>query len=313
MLSLPIPMSLMLCALAPSVTAAYHHHSHYKPSEYQSSLPFSSGSPFASGSNSPPIPSGAASRAPYPAGNGTIYGLTATGTGTISTTFTTTIKSTIYMTAPGEGESPASTGDVGILGPDSGPSSCLAPTTVTVSQISTITVTASSSQSLVETPVPLESQLPGQASISTPGASVVPVSSSVDAEDQAPSGTSTVEQVDKLVRSHASTQSAILDTISSKSASTSATSTKVNIPSSSSTVSNANSASSSSTAQSSTSLTPNGIKAGVAGYQSITDKSAWSQFTPHIGWYSDYWPNTPDSGSVSGIGMVRSIYPKISK
>ena len=52
------------------------------------------------------------------------------------------------------------------------------------------------------------------------------------------------------------------------------------------------------------SLIPNGKKAGVAGYRSITDKSSWGQFTAHIGWYSDYWPNTPDSGSVTGVGMV---------
>ena len=52
------------------------------------------------------------------------------------------------------------------------------------------------------------------------------------------------------------------------------------------------------------SLIPNGVKAGVAGYRSITDKSSWTQFTPHIGWYSDYWPDTPDSGSVTGVGMV---------
>lgn len=51
-------------------------------------------------------------------------------------------------------------------------------------------------------------------------------------------------------------------------------------------------------------LTANGIKAGVAGYRSITEKAAWSQLESHIGWYSDYWPDTPDSGSVTGIGMV---------
>ena len=55
-------------------------------------------------------------------------------------------------------------------------------------------------------------------------------------------------------------------------------------------------------------LTPNGIKAGVAGYVSITENSSWSQFRPHIGWYSDYWPNTIDSGSVKGIPMVSPAF-----
>ena len=57
------------------------------------------------------------------------------------------------------------------------------------------------------------------------------------------------------------------------------------------------------------SLTPHGVKAGVAGYRSITDKSSWDQFTSHIGWYSDYWPDTPDSGSVTGVGMVSLFCP----
>ena len=46
----------------------------------------------------------------------------------------------------------------------------------------------------------------------------------------------------------------------------------------------------------------------MAGYVSITEKSSWSQFTPHIGWYSDYWPNTTDFGSVKGIPMVSPAF-----
>ncbi len=63
-------------------------------------------------------------------------------------------------------------------------------------------------------------------------------------------------------------------------------------------------ASSGSTSTSSSSLTPNGIKAGIAGFRTITDKPDWDKFTPFIGWYSDYFPDTPGSGKVSGIPMV---------
>jgi len=52
------------------------------------------------------------------------------------------------------------------------------------------------------------------------------------------------------------------------------------------------------------SLSPGGKKAGISGFKNIADQADWSKFTPHISWYSDYWPNTPDSGSVKGIGMV---------
>ena len=55
-------------------------------------------------------------------------------------------------------------------------------------------------------------------------------------------------------------------------------------------------------------LTPNRVRAGVGGYVSITEKSSWSQFTPHIGWYSDYWPNTTDSGSVKRIPTVSPAF-----
>ena len=53
-------------------------------------------------------------------------------------------------------------------------------------------------------------------------------------------------------------------------------------------------------------ITPGGKKAGISGYGNIAMMADWSQFTPHISWYSDYTPNPPDSGDVKGIGMVRS-------
>ena len=63
----------------------------------------------------------------------------------------------------------------------------------------------------------------------------------------------------------------------------------------------------SSTSRSSSSLSPNGIKAGVAGYRSITGMADWDKITPYIGWYSDYFPDTPDSGKVAGIPMVSAV------
>ena len=67
---------------------------------------------------------------------------------------------------------------------------------------------------------------------------------------------------------------------------------------------------SSSDSISSSGLTPNNNKAGVAGFKNIqiTYKAALAQYAPYISWYSDYWPNTPDFPSgdytVKGIGMV---------
>lgn len=63
-------------------------------------------------------------------------------------------------------------------------------------------------------------------------------------------------------------------------------------------------ASSGSTSTSSSSLTPNNIKAGISGYRSITEVADWDLFTPYIGWYSDYFPDTPASGQVAGIPML---------
>ena len=54
--------------------------------------------------------------------------------------------------------------------------------------------------------------------------------------------------------------------------------------------------------------TVNGIKAGLSGYPKINlySKPGMDAFAPHIGWYSDYTPSTPDYGKVQGIPMVSS-------
>lgn len=59
----------------------------------------------------------------------------------------------------------------------------------------------------------------------------------------------------------------------------------------------------------STGMSPGGKKAGISGFEGITSKAAWTQFTSKISWYSDYTPNPADSGSVKGIGMVR--FPRL--
>lgn len=69
----------------------------------------------------------------------------------------------------------------------------------------------------------------------------------------------------------------------------------------------ASSSSAPSTAGTKSNITPGGKKAGISGYVNIAMKADWSQFTPHISWYSDYTPNPPDSGDVKGIGMVRTF------
>ncbi|KAK1036393.1 hypothetical protein LTR33_016356 [Friedmanniomyces endolithicus] len=73
-------------------------------------------------------------------------------------------------------------------------------------------------------------------------------------------------------------------------------------------------ASSSSTASSATApsgsgvsasnLTPSGKKAGLSGYIGIQNTQSFSDMAPHISWYSDYTPNTPDEQGVTGIGML---------
>ncbi|KAK5109873.1 hypothetical protein LTR62_006480 [Meristemomyces frigidus] len=51
-------------------------------------------------------------------------------------------------------------------------------------------------------------------------------------------------------------------------------------------------------------LTPNGKKRGLSGYVGIQSTDAFKQYAPHISWYSDYTPNTPDAEGVMGIGML---------
>jgi len=51
-------------------------------------------------------------------------------------------------------------------------------------------------------------------------------------------------------------------------------------------------------------LTPNGKKAGLSGYIGIQNTQSFSDMAPHISWYSDYTPNTPDEQGVTGIGML---------
>ena len=45
-------------------------------------------------------------------------------------------------------------------------------------------------------------------------------------------------------------------------------------------------------------------KAGLSGYEGIQNTNAWNSFAPHIAWYSDYTPNTPNVSSVLGVGML---------
>lgn len=53
-----------------------------------------------------------------------------------------------------------------------------------------------------------------------------------------------------------------------------------------------------------TNLTPNGKKAGLSGFVNIDYYPAFKQLAPYISWYSDYYPNTPDSAGVKGVGML---------
>ena len=51
-------------------------------------------------------------------------------------------------------------------------------------------------------------------------------------------------------------------------------------------------------------LSPHGKKAGLSGYVGIQGKAAFHQLAPHISWYSDYTPNTPNFHGVKGVGML---------
>lgn len=345
---------LTLCAIAPFAQAVHSHHSHRKSSGYRSVV--NSGAPFSSGSDAAPFPSGAPLNAPFPLGNGTVGGPTGTGTGSISTTITISIQSTIYVTSPEGGISPtsgggaggsagpalpasgapisASSGNPGI--PGEGASSCASPVTLTITVDTTVTVTqvssasespiepqaaaglssAATSQASIQSQAPIQSMAPAVLQSSVPIAAASSsvtngLSSAAAVAYQAPSSTTNavVEQTDGQVGYSAPTQISSSTPASSTPASIPIASATSVAPVSPSVAATTASSSLSSAHVSSNSLTPNGIKAGVAGYRSITGKSSWSQFTPHIGWYSDYWPNTPASGSVTGVPMVSPHSP----
>lgn len=342
MQSLSATVYLTLCAIAPFTQAVHSHHSHSRSSGYRSVI--NSGTPSTPGSNAAPFPIGAPSNGPFPLGNGTVGGPTGTGTGSISTTITISIQSTIYVTAPEGERSPTSAGgadgSAGATGPALGApmsalsnipgtlgevvSSCVSPVTVTTTTDTTVTVIQVSSPSgnPIESQAPLGSLSAGtsqarsqsQATVQSsapvapqPSVPIATASSVAVVASQAPGSTTNtvVELTDRQVGYSVPSQIA---------SSTPASSTLASIPIASATSSSLVSSSiatstPSSALVSSNNLTPNGIKAGVAGYRSITAKSSWSQFSPHIGWYSDYWPNTPDSGSVTGVPMVSPYSP----
>lgn len=178
----------LLAALLPAVLAIpqhgaiYSHHGSHRGSKPPGGWPHPTGGPFHSGQA--PFPPKASGGAPFPAGNSTAGGATATGTGIGMVT----IKSTINLipvpltsSTPVVGQSPATTGAVaggpggpGQSGSPGSPSgvpggSGLAggtcgPATVTVTTANTVTVTvqASASPSLIESP---QSSAPVQSSV----------------------------------------------------------------------------------------------------------------------------------------------------
>ena len=164
----------LFSALLPAVLAVpQQQHGHslghgpYKGSGSRLPTGYPTGGPFA--------PSGA----PYPAGNSTAVGPTASGIGTGGPV---TIQSTINVlpqplsTSAGVGESPVTTGAAGALGSSAGgpggngvgqAGSTCGPPTVTVTQANTVTVTvpASPSQALVQSggaPAQLPTSAPAQ-------------------------------------------------------------------------------------------------------------------------------------------------------
>lgn len=289
-------LSLVLCAIASFTDAAYHHSSHRRPSGYGHSILPSVDGPFASGSG---IPVSTLPKAPYPIGNGTVGGSTGTGTASISITTTAALDSMIYVSSLGEAQSPISTD--GGRGPSEEVSSCDLPVIITVTQEATIT----STMAAVPAQSPLESQSaplnqpPSQSQQSSnplPVASSIPSVAPAAGEAQVPnaSSASTISAPEKIV-----SQLRALGVVLSP-----AVSATVAVPASAKIVASTSSTKPSSAQTGGNGLIPNGVKAGVAGYRSITDKSSWSQFTPHIGWYSDYWPDTPDSVTVTGVRMV---------
>lgn len=166
----------LLAALLPAVLAIPQHgsiwHGPHRGSKHPSGWPHPTGGPFQSGhAPFPPKPSGGI---PFPAGNSTSGGATATGTGIAMVT----IKSTISLipvpltsSVPVAGQSPATTGaagpgEAGQSGQSGSPGSpsggsggsgaagnTCGPATVTVTTANTVTVTVQASPS----PSPIES------------------------------------------------------------------------------------------------------------------------------------------------------------
>lgn len=163
---MPLLNIALLAALLPAVLAIPQHgsmwHGPHKGSKPASGWPYPTGGPFSSGQA--PFPPKASASAPFPAGNSTAGGATATNTGMV------TIKSTINLIPvpltspiPVAGQSPATTGvaapggsggagQSGSPGSPSGGSGGLGqagntcgPATVTVTTANTVTVTVQAS------------------------------------------------------------------------------------------------------------------------------------------------------------------------
>ena len=171
----------LLVALLPAVLAIPQHgsiyHGHHKGSKSPNGHLHPRDGPFQSGQV--PFPPKASGDAPFPAGNSTVGGATATATGMV------TIKSTINLipvpltsSTPVLGQSPATTGAAGAGGPSGSQQSgspgtpsgspgqagnTCGPATVTVTTANTVTVTvqATPSPSLTESP---QSSAPVQSS-----------------------------------------------------------------------------------------------------------------------------------------------------
>ena len=298
---------LALFAATPFTVVAHHPHSHHKPSGYKTDHSNPTSYPLASGTGNQPFPS---LSAPYPAGNGTNGGSTSAGSQLSGNAIISTVQSTIYVTSPEDTASGGFGGTQQVAsftgiplslspsGPNEGASLCGPPAIVTVTG-ETITITetsaVSSSQTLSQSQSSAASRASTQSSASSQSSfSADPIASETAIPTQSP--TSLASIAEKLAIQPVSSQVAASSGSISAVVSTSPTAAASNLPITPSSIST-----------NSNTLTPNGKKAGVAGYQSITEKASWSQFTSHIGWYSDYWPNTPDSGSVTGIGMVSKL------
>ena len=318
----------------------YNHEHHHSHTGYPTGLPDSTGGPFPfpSGSGAPLVRlSIAPTSVPYPARNATSGFSTCTSgvypslnLNGVSTTIHSTISSDVFVTAA---PAPASTGSASpssvvapeLIGkPGSGPagtpgstsddfggtgggaSTCGAQMTFTITLDTTVTITAPAtpSQAPIEPQAPVYSPAPAPYSTGN-GVSAGPISSgSLFPYRATTSSTPVVTPSQAAISAPASSVAVSAPQFPATPSSSSSGASSISSSVMSSDTSSASPTSASGTTSGSSSLTPNGIKAGVAGYVSITEKSAWNLFTSHIGWYSDYWPNTTDSGSVTGVPMV---------